>query len=83
LFQEQFELIAYRRNWGEDRVWFQDRDGRAQTLPASWTDVGAVDPFVAIAAGRSLFRVADLIELANQVGEWRLARQRVVKGKMP
>jgi hypothetical protein len=83
LLGEQFELIAYRRNWGEDRVWFQDREGRAHTLPASWTDVGAVDPFVAVAAGCSLFRVADLIEVAKQIGEWRLGCERVVKEKMP
>jgi Family of unknown function (DUF5372) len=36
-------------------------------LPTSWTDVGAVDPFVALAAGRSLFRVADLLELAREI----------------
>ncbi|HEX2697459.1 MAG TPA: DUF5372 family protein, partial [Anaerolineales bacterium] len=50
-----------------DRVWFQDKLGRLHSLPTSWTDASAVDPFVALAAGRSLFRVADLIELARQV----------------
>jgi hypothetical protein len=44
------------------------------SLPASWTDIIGVDPFVAMAAGRSLFRVADLIELAKQVGEWKSRR---------
>ena len=37
------------------------------TLPTSWTDAGGVDRFVAVAAGGSLFRVAELIELAGQV----------------
>ena len=37
------------------------------TLPTSWTDAGGVDRFVAVAEGRSLFRVAELIELAGQV----------------
>jgi hypothetical protein len=72
LFRQQFELIAYRRSWGEERVWFQDGDGRTHSQPASWTDIIAVDPFVAVAAGRSLFRVADLIELAKQIDEWKL-----------
>jgi Family of unknown function (DUF5372) len=68
LYQQEFELVSYRQNWGEDRVWFQDKkDGRLHSLPRSWTDVGAVDPFVAVAAGRSQFRVVDLIELAKQI----------------
>jgi hypothetical protein len=36
--------------------------------------VGAVDPWVALAAGRSLFRVADLLELAWQIGGWKSQR---------
>ena len=67
LFQQEFELVSYRQDWGEDRVWFQDKLGRLHSLPTSWTDAGAVDPFVALAAGRSLFRVSDLIELARQI----------------
>jgi Family of unknown function (DUF5372) len=67
LFGQQFELIASRRNWGEDRVWFRDRESRVHTLPTSWTDVGEVERFVAVAAGRSLFSVAELIELARQI----------------
>jgi hypothetical protein len=75
LYQQEFELVSYRQNWGEDRVWFQDtKDGRLHSLPMSWTDAGAVDPFVAIAAGRSQFRVEDLIELAKQIDEWKLER---------
>ena len=55
-----------------------------QSLPTSWTDASAVDPFVAVAAGRSLFRVVDLIELAQLIGEWKFGRDReVVKEKMP
>jgi hypothetical protein len=52
-------------------------------LPTSWTDVGAVDPFIALAAGRSLFRVVDLIELARQIDRWKAAGpERTVKEKM-
>jgi Family of unknown function (DUF5372) len=54
------------------------------SLPTSWTDAGAIDPFVAIAAGRSLFRIVDLIELAQLIGEWKLGvgrRLRSCKGK--
>jgi len=45
--------------------------------------VGSVDPFVALAAGRSLFRVADLIELARQIDGWKSERvERTVKENM-
>ena len=84
LYQQEFELVSYRQNWGEDRVWFQDKkDGHLHSLPMSWTDIGAVDPFVAIAAGRSQFRVADLIELAKQIDGWKSERaQGTVKENM-
>jgi hypothetical protein len=39
---------------GEDRVWFQDtKDGHLHSLPINWTDVGVLDPFVAVEAGQS------------------------------
>jgi Family of unknown function (DUF5372) len=83
LFQQEFELVSYRQDWGEDRVWFQDKVGRLHSLPTSWTDAGAVDPFVALAAGRSLFRVADLVELARQIDGWKSERVgRTVKENM-
>ena len=68
LFQQEFEVVSYCQNWGEDRVWFQDSKGHVHSLPTSWTDVGAIDPFVTMAAGRSLFRVTDLLELTNRIG---------------
>ena len=44
-------------------------DQRVSSVPASWTDVEGPDPFVAMSAGRSHFRVADLIELAAVLRE--------------
>jgi hypothetical protein len=35
------------------------------SLPANGTSLAALDPFVALAAGRSLFRAADLLALAQ------------------
>ena len=55
LFNREFGLIEYRNNWGEDRVYFHDAEGQWQSILASCTDVGGVDPFVEIAAGRSFF----------------------------
>jgi hypothetical protein len=63
----EFELVDYRHNRGEDRVNFLDSAGRLSAIPASWTDLIAPDPFVAVSAGRSLFRLDDLLRLAELV----------------
>jgi hypothetical protein len=63
LYQREFRLVTYRFNWGEDRVYFHDEDGRLASLPAAWTSAVPPDPFVAVADGRSAFRVRDLVEL--------------------
>ncbi len=67
LFGQEFELVTYRHNWGEDRVYFCDAHGLLHALPASWTSVWPQDPFVAAAAGRSPFRLEDLRELSDLV----------------
>jgi len=64
-------LIIYRQNWGEERVWFHDTKGRLISLPAVWTSVVAEDAFVAVSAGRSMFRVAELLALARLIEELR------------
>lgn len=63
--------MTYRHNWGEQRVYFHDAEGRLVALPAAWTDVFSPDPFVAISAGRSSFRVTDLLELARLMARLR------------
>ena len=65
LTNREFELVIYRHNWGEDRVYFHDPDGKLSAIPASWTDLIAEDPFIGIAAGRSLFRLDDLLKLSE------------------
>ena len=39
-----------------------DADGLLLSMPAEWTDVVAADPFVVVAAGRSPFHTAGLLE---------------------
>ena len=48
---------------------FEDQEGRVRALPASWTSVVAPDPFVALSAGRSFFRIQDLVHLVALVRE--------------
>ena len=65
LHGRDFELVAYRQNWGEGRVHLHDEDGHLFSLPAGWTGVAAADPFVVIAAGRCLVTVTGLLALAG------------------
>jgi len=64
-------LVAYKSAWREDRVYFYNHEQQLIALPASWTDVIAADPFVAVAEGRSLFRAEDLLDLAGLVRQLR------------
>ena len=38
-----------------------------RSLPTAWTTVAVADPFVALSAGRSLFRIEDLVSLVTLV----------------
>lgn len=54
-----------KHTWAEDRVFFVGDEDQLQSLPASFTDVDPPDPFVVVSAGRSSFRVVDLLALAG------------------
>jgi hypothetical protein len=74
LFDRELEFVKRRRNWRADRVYVFDPDGSLLSLPVEWTDVVAEDPFVVVAAGRSPFHTAGLLELAELVGRMRVER---------
>ncbi len=50
-------------------MFFRDEQARLSSLPASWTSVVTPEPFVEVSAGRSLFRIEDLLALAALVRE--------------
>ena len=56
-----------QQTWRQDRVFFFGEDGSMKSLPTSWTDVADPDVFVAMSAGRSPFRVVDLLALAELI----------------
>lgn len=74
----EFVFIVARRNWNEDRVLFFDEEGVCRSLPRAWTDAADVDPFVELAAGRSPFRVEDLIAVVELFAGLRAASDRQV-----
>lgn len=46
---------------------YEDGKGRTCSIPTAWTSLAAADPFVVLSAGRSLFRIEDLLTLASLV----------------
>jgi hypothetical protein len=56
-----------RRTWKQDRVFFFGDGGTLMSLPRAWTDAADPDVFVMLAAGRSPFRVEDLLVLAELI----------------
>jgi len=56
-------MIARQRNWGEDRVFYYDANGRLKSFLANVTDMCSIDAFARVSAGRSAFRLDDLLEL--------------------
>ena len=56
-------MVSRQRNWGQERVFYYDSDGRLKSFPANITNLFSTDAFTRISAGRSAFRVDDLSEL--------------------
>lgn len=57
--------MVRRTNWGEDRVFCYDPQGALKSFPANVTDVVEGDAFARVSAGKSAFRVDDLLELRD------------------
>ena len=63
----EFRLVTCRQNWGENRAYFLDSDGRLTSISAEWTSLAPTDLFVVVAGGRCLFRFRDLVDLSRLV----------------
>lgn len=80
----EFQLVVRKHTWAEDRVFFFDDDGQVCSLPAGWTDVDPPEPFEVVSAGRSVFRVGDLLALVALIENLRPPkRRRRVKPSSP
>ena len=71
----EYELVTRKLTWGEDRVFYYDANGRLKSLMTNVTDVVERDAFDRVSAGRSAFRIDDLLELR------RLFKRRKVGGE--
>jgi hypothetical protein len=63
LYGQEFTVVDSRSAWGEDRVYFRDATGWLRHLPTAWTSAAPRDPVVEMSAGRSHFRLEDLVQL--------------------
>jgi hypothetical protein len=61
----EYELVTRKLTWGEDRVFYYDSNGKLKSLLTNVTDVVSTDAFHRVSAGRSAFRVDDLLELRH------------------
>ena len=62
----EFELLILKHSERVgDRVYFYDDAGEVVSVPAGWTSVAGEDPFVVMSGGKALFRVEDLLRLAD------------------
>ena len=64
LHGREFELIEIATMNGVGLVHYTADDGTLRTIRQAFTSAAAVAPFARVAAGRSAFRVADLLALA-------------------
>jgi hypothetical protein len=71
----EFQVDSIRRLAYEHRVLFFNPKGRRSSVPLDWTDIGPKDPFVVVSAGRSLFRVEDLLGLVGLIAKINRAKR--------
>ena len=69
LFGQRLDFVERRPGWGDDIIFYRDHLGYVTALPTRWTSLQEEDPFLAVSAGRSHFRVCDLIDLTILIAE--------------
>jgi len=60
-------LVTRKLTWGEDRVFYYDRSGALKSFLTNVTDLVPEDGFSQVSAGRSAFRVDNLLELRRLI----------------
>jgi len=70
--------VTRKLTWGEDRVFYYDASSRLKSLMTNVTDVVERDAFDRISAGRSAFRIDDLLELRRLCEKHKAGEKRAV-----
>ena len=62
------EVVDRRRFEADgERLCLEVTSDHLEWIPAAWTSLGPPDPWIDLAAGRSLFRIEDLLRLADLI----------------
>ena len=64
-------MVNQTHSWGEYRVYFYDDEGQLCSIPAKWTSLCPVDPYLAVGQGRCFFLLEDLLSLSKLLGDIR------------
>ncbi len=68
LHGQVLEVVDRRRfETDDERLYLEVASGQVEWVPVAWTSLGPPDPWIDLAAGRSLFRVEDLLRLADLI----------------
>jgi hypothetical protein len=67
LYKREFVLVDHRRSWNAEQVFYYDDTGKLAHIPASWTSVSTVEPFIVFAEGKSFFHIDGLLELVTLI----------------
>ena len=63
----EHELVTWRKNWGEDRAYYHDEEGRLRSIPVAWTDLSAAEATLVADGEQVQFRLRDLLELIDLI----------------
>ena len=64
---QSFKVLVIRHYREVEHVYTCDDDGVRHSFPLSWTSLCEADAFVRISAGRSVFRMSDLLSLVAMI----------------
>ncbi len=67
LYKKKYKAVTIRQNWGVNRVYYYNSKKQLTSIPTAWTSLKPRDPYCILAAERSDFRFADLIELVQLI----------------
>jgi len=67
---QKIQIVSLKQGWGEDRVFYRQKDGRLTSIPACWTSINEPHPFNVISKGRSVFRFQELLELTRLIEDF-------------
>jgi Family of unknown function (DUF5372) len=51
-WRRRFRFVASKRTWGEERITFVNRQGKARSVPVNWIDVALSQSYAMLGNGR-------------------------------